>query len=96
MSVNNYWHLSTTDLAQSAVLIQVSTCMRNMDSMSVCTTKNIYVQCFRDLIWLKSKHDNNNNDNKKNTVTLIKIFHSTACIHITQQDVNKSIFPSVL
>lgn len=31
----------------------------------------------------------------KNTVTLIKIFHSTACIDITQQDVNKSIFPSV-
>lgn len=94
MSVNNYWHLSTTDLAQSAVLIQVSTCMRNMDSMSACTTKNIYVLCFHDPIWLKSKHDNNNDN--KNTVTQIKIFHSTAFLDITQQDVNKSVFPSVL
>lgn len=38
--------------------------MRNMDSMSVCTAKNIYVLGFRDPIWLKSKHDDNNNYNK--------------------------------
>lgn len=68
--------------------------MRNMDSMSVCTTKNIYVLCFRDPIWLKSKHDDNNNDNKKYSDTDQDFSqYSMYRHHSARRD--KSIFPSV-